>query len=105
GNYYINNYFSEAHYSGFGHIKSAVRVNPLLINDCSKLDPNAKVVTYCYTGQTSAVISAYLNVLGFDAYSLKFGINGMTTTNPFWATGEVANHWGHDSKSKNLPVK
>lgn len=104
GNYYINNYFSEAHYTGFGHVKGAVRVNPLLINDCSKLDPSKKVVTYCYTGQTSAVISAYLNVLGFDAVSLKFGINGMTTSNPFWATGEVANHWGHDSKSKDLPT-
>ena len=104
GNYYINNFFSEAHYSGFGHVKGAVRVNPLSIDECDKLDPNAKVVTYCYTGQTSAVISAYLNVLGFDAYSLTFGINGMTTSNPYWTTGEVTNHWGHDSKSKNLPT-
>ena len=104
GNYYINNYFSEAHYTGFGHVKGAVRVNPLLIDDCSKLDPNGKVVTYCYTGQTSAVISAFLNVLGFEAYSLKFGVNGMTTSNSFWTTGEVANHWGHNANSKSLPT-
>lgn len=105
GNYYINNYFSEAHYTGFGHITGAVRVNPLLIDDCSKLDPNDKVVTYCYTGQTSAVITAYLNVLGFDAYSLTFGINGMITSNPFWTAGDgVVNHWGFDSKSKDLPT-
>ncbi len=102
--YYVNNYFSEAHYTGFGHIAGAVRVNPLMIDDCSKLDPNSKVVTYCYTGQTSAVLTAYLNVLGFDAYSLLFGVNGMTTSNPFWTSGEVTNHWGHDSNSKDFTV-
>lgn len=102
--YYINNYFSEAHYTGFGHINGAVRVNPLLIDDCDKLDPSAKVVTYCYTGQTSAVLSAYLNVLGYDAYSLLFGVNGMTHSNDFWTTGEVANHWGVNAGSKDLPV-
>ena len=106
GNYYVNNYFSEAHYSGFGHVKGAVRVSPLLIADLSKLDPNKKVVTYCYTGQTSAVITAYLNVCGFDAYSLLFGINGMSKTNSFWTAGDgVTNHWGFDSNPKALPTE
>lgn len=104
GNYYVNNYFSAAHYEGFGHVEGAVRVNPLLIDDFENLDPDSKVVTYCYTGQTSAVITAYLNVCGFDAYSLTFGVNGMTHSNPFWTTGEVTNHWGHDSNPKDLPT-
>jgi rhodanese-related sulfurtransferase len=104
-NYYINNYFSDAHYTGFGHVAGAVRVNPLLIDDCDNLDPNSAVVTYCYTGQTSAVVTAYLNVLGFDAKSLLFGINGMTTSNSFWTAGDgVTNHWGFDSNSKDLPT-
>ncbi|MCE4563620.1 rhodanese-like domain-containing protein [Maribellus sp. CM-23] len=102
--YYVNNFLSEAHYTGFGHVKNAVRVNPLSIDECAKLDPNAKVVTYCYTGQTSAVVTAYLNVLGFEAYSMTFGLNGVTTSNPFWTSGNVSNHWGHDSKSKDLPT-
>lgn len=102
GNYYINNFFSASHYEGFGHVKGAVRVNPLSIDECDKLDPNGKVVTYCYTGQTSAIITAYLNVIGFDAYSLLFGVNGMTTTNTFWEAGGVTNHWGFDSNPKNL---
>ena len=102
GNYYINNFFSEAHYTGFGHVKGAVRVNPLSLDAMNKLDPNKEVVTYCYTGQTSAVLTAYLNVLGFNAKSLTFGVNGMTHSNPFWTTGEVKNHWGHDSKPKDL---
>jgi hypothetical protein len=29
----------------------------------------------------------------------------MTTSNPFWTAGEgVTNHWGYDSKAKDLPV-
>lgn len=103
-NYYINNYFTDAHYSGFGHINGATRVNPLLIDDCSNLDPNNPVVTYCYTGQTSAVVTAYLNVLGFDAKSLLFGINGISHSNSFWTAGDgVTNHWGFDSNPKDLP--
>jgi len=103
GSYYINNYFSEAHYTGFGHVNGAVRVLPLMIDDCNKLDPNKPVVTYCYTGQTSAVVTAYLNVLGFDAKSLLFGMNGLSHSNPFWTAGDgVTNHWGFDSNPKSL---
>lgn len=103
-NYFINNYFSEADYAGFGHIKDAQRILPLKFEDNSinNLDPTpgAKVVTYCYTGQTSAVITAYLKVLGYDAKSLTFGMNGMYTSNPQWSK----NQWGHDSKPKSLPL-
>jgi filamentous hemagglutinin family protein len=34
-------------------------------------------VIYCYTGQTSAYLTGYLRVLGYDARSLLFGANGM----------------------------
>lgn len=100
--FFINNYFSETDYTGFGHIDGAYRINPLLISDNSNtsLDPAAKVVTYCYTGQTSGVITAYLRVLGYDAYSLKFGMNGLYNSNSAWSS----NQWGGDSKSKSLPT-
>ncbi|SEQ54146.1 Rhodanese-related sulfurtransferase [Hyunsoonleella jejuensis] len=102
--YFINNYFSEADYSGFGHINGAYRILPLTLGDDSYLgldpDPNAKVVTYCYTGQTSAVMTACLRVLGYDAYTMTFGMNGIFNTNPSWKT----NQWGGDSNPKNLPV-
>jgi rhodanese-related sulfurtransferase len=100
-NYFINNYFSETDYLGFGHIDGAYRVNPLLLADETvyNLDPDKMVVTYCYTGQTSAVITAYLRVLGYDAYSLKFGMNGLFNSNSAWAS----NQWGVDSNSKDLP--
>lgn len=105
-NYYVNNYFSAAHYDGFGHVEGAVRVSPLLIDDFAKLDASANVVTYCYTGQTSAVITAYLNVCGFNASSLTFGVNGLTHSNSFWTAGDtdITNHWGFDSKPKDLPT-
>jgi rhodanese-related sulfurtransferase len=103
--YYVNNYFSDADHVGFGHVKDAVRVLPLMIDDCSKLDPNGKVVTYCYTGQTSAVLTAYLNVLGFEAYSLTFGINGLAHSSPYWEAGGVANHWGVNANPKDFPVE
>jgi rhodanese-related sulfurtransferase len=103
GGYFINNFFSEGDYTGFGHINSAYRINPFILADDSykSLDPNANtLVTYCYTGQTSAVLSATLNVLGYNAASLKFGMNGMFNSNPSWTT----NQWGGDSNPKDLPV-
>jgi rhodanese-related sulfurtransferase len=101
-NYFVNNFFNAADYAAFGHIKNAYRINPLSLADNSYLglDPSAKVVTYCYTGQTSAVITACLRVLGYDAYSLSFGVNGMYNTNPAW----TSNQWGvSPNVPKNLP--
>lgn len=106
--YYINNFFSNDHYINFGHIDGAYKIKPLSFTDpdsgdtIKNLDPGAKVVTYCYTGQTSAVITAYLRVLGYDAYSLTFGMNGLFTDNATWGT--TVNHWGHDSNPKSLPL-
>ena len=106
-NYYVNNYISAEHYAGFGHISGALRIQPLLIadNSVSKLNPAKEVVSYCYTGQTSGVVTAWLNVLGYNAKSLLWGLNGMTTSNSFWTTpATISNHWGYDSKPKNLPT-
>ena len=101
-NYFINNYFGDTDYSGFGHITGANKILPLTLanNEYKNLNASAKIVTYCYTGQTSAVITACLNVLGYDAYSLLFGMNGLSHESSQWSS----NHWGDDSKSKGLPV-
>ena len=105
-NYFVNNYFSTDHYTGFGHIDGAVRVNPVKIGDGSinYLDPSETIVTYCYTGQTSAVITAFLRVLGYDAKSMLFGMNGLNHSNDFWTSGNVTNHWGVDSNPKGHPL-
>jgi hypothetical protein len=77
--YFINNYWAEADVATYGHIKGAHRIMPLTVGggEIEKLDPSMKIVTYCWTGQTSSMITAYLTVLGYEAYSLKFGANGM----------------------------
>jgi rhodanese-related sulfurtransferase len=100
--YFVNNYFAEADYSAFGHVKGAYRINPLTIADdiIYNINPDAKVVTYCYTGQTSAVVTAYLNVLGYDAYSLLFGMNKMYHSSSAWTSSK----WDVATGSKNYPL-
>jgi rhodanese-related sulfurtransferase len=77
--YFINNYWAETDLDHYGHINSAFRILPLSIaNDEFKYyDPSKTAVTYCWTGQTSSMVTAYLTVLGFNAKSLKFGANSM----------------------------
>jgi rhodanese-related sulfurtransferase len=103
GNYFINNFFSENDYLGFGHVANAYRINPLNLADNTYLGlnpvSNAQVITYCYTGQTSAVVTACLRVLGYDAYSLRFGMNGLYNNNPSW----TSNKWS-TSVPKDYPL-
>ena len=41
------------------------------------LPTNMPIVVYCWTGQHSSQVTAYLNTLGYEAYSLKFGSNNL----------------------------
>lgn len=77
--YFINNYWTEDDVNAHGHITGAYRIKPLTLsgNEIKYLDPNQTIVTYCWTGQTSSMMTAYLNVLGYDTKSLKFGVNSM----------------------------
>jgi rhodanese-related sulfurtransferase len=80
-NFYIVNYWSEAHYSDPGHIDGGMQYTPkesMALEVALKTLPTDKtIVVYCYTGQTSANLASYLRVLGYDAKSLKFGANSM----------------------------
>lgn len=77
--YFVNNYWALTDVEHYGHVAGAYRINPLSLADGEylNLDPNAPVVTYCWTGQTSSMVTAYLKVLGYDSKSLLFGTNGM----------------------------
>ncbi len=77
--YSINNYWAQTDVDHYGHIVSAVRNNPMTLaaDNFKHNDPSKTVVTYCWTGQTSSMITAYLTVLGYNAKSLKFGSNTM----------------------------
>jgi len=79
-NYYIVNYWSTAHYA-IGHIPGAMQYTPKeslkLIADLKTLPTDKTIAVYCYTGQTSAFLAAYLRLLGYDAKSILYGTNGM----------------------------
>jgi rhodanese-related sulfurtransferase len=80
-NYYIVNYWPADQYADPGHIPGAMQYTPKqsikLSADLTTLPTNKPIAVYCYTGQTSAFLAAYLRLLGYDAKSLLFGGNGM----------------------------
>jgi rhodanese-related sulfurtransferase len=80
-NYYISNYWSAAEYADPGHIPGAIQYTPRsdfkLTTYLKTLPTDKPVVVYCYTGQTSSFMAAYLRLLGYDAKSLLYGGNGM----------------------------
>ena len=80
--YYVINFWPESLYTSLGHIPGAINYDPsttpfLMTTDLTTLPTDKPVVVYCYTGQTSAYIAAYLRVLGYDARTLLFGANSM----------------------------
>ena len=94
GSYFTNNFWDAADVEKYGHIAGAYRIKPLTLSgeEYFNLDPSKTIVTYCWTGQTSSVVTAYLKVLGYDAKSLKFGVNSMiytTLESHKWATPTV----------------
>ncbi|MBN1301519.1 MAG: rhodanese-like domain-containing protein [Melioribacteraceae bacterium] len=80
--YYIVNYWPLDQYN-WGHIPGAVQYTPspselTYATSLKTLPTDKPVVVYCYTGQTSAHVAAYLRVLGYDGKTLLFGVNGMS---------------------------
>ncbi|MFC1946855.1 rhodanese-like domain-containing protein [Chloroflexota bacterium] len=65
---------SADHYA-VGHIPSAINIGlDDLANNLNNLDPDAPVYVYCYTGHSAAQAASLLQMLGYDAYSVKFGM-------------------------------
>jgi rhodanese-related sulfurtransferase len=83
GSYFINNYWDAADVETYGNVSGAHRIKPLTIagGEYKYMDPSKDVVTYCWTGQTSSVITAYLYILGYNSHSLKNGSNSMIYDN------------------------
>ena len=93
--YFIVNYWSVDHYN-WGHIPGAMQYTPpadlKLATALKTLPTDKKIAVYCYTGQTSAHVAAYLRTLGYDAKSILFGVNGMSYDSmpgTKWAATEV----------------
>ena len=68
-----------------GHVPGAINIGlTALADNLDKIDPDASVYVYCYTGHSAAQATALLNLLGYDAYSLKFGMCS-------WSSDEAVN--------------
>ncbi len=82
-NYYIVNYWPEAKYNA-GHIPSAVQYTPkkslATTTDLYTLPTDKEIVVYCYTGQHAGFVTAYLNMLGYNAKALAYGANSFMNT-------------------------
>ncbi|MFC1911994.1 rhodanese-like domain-containing protein, partial [Chloroflexota bacterium] len=70
---------SAEHYAA-GHVPGAINIGlSALVDNLGKIDPDAPVYVYCYTGHSAAQATALLQMLGYDAYSLKFGMCGWSS--------------------------
>lgn len=102
-NYYIVNYWPADRYADPGHIPGAVQYTPKssisLADDLLTLPTDKTIAAYCYTGQTSAFLAAYLRVLGYDAKSVLFGANGMiydVLVEKEWTTFDESSIMGYE---------
>lgn len=77
-NYYIVNYCSDENYNK-GHIPGAINYVPnssmSSTADLNTLPSDKKILVYDQTGQYSAYVVAYLDLLGYDAGNLAYGAN------------------------------
>lgn len=77
-NYYIVNYWDQDKYA-FGHIPGAIQYQPNTslssTADLSTLPSNKKLAVYGSTGQGTAYVVAYLNVLGYETGNIAYGAN------------------------------
>jgi rhodanese-related sulfurtransferase len=79
--YYIVNYWPADQYADPGHIPGAMQYTPKasmkLDADLKTLPADKNIAVYCYTGQTSAFLAAYLRLLGYNAQTILYGTNAM----------------------------
>ena len=79
--YYLINYWPEADYLDPGHVVGAHQYTPRASlrpdADLATLPVDQKIAVYGHTGETSAQVAAYLTLIGYDAWSIKWGASGM----------------------------
>jgi rhodanese-related sulfurtransferase len=79
---------SAEHYA-LGHIPGAINIPWKTIAESAslaKLPKDKQIVVYCYTGHTGQIAATVLNLLGYNAINLKFGMMGWTKDDTVLAT-------------------
>jgi rhodanese-related sulfurtransferase len=93
---------SPEHYA-IGHIPGAINIPWKQIarpDNLKKLPTDRQIVVYCYTGHTGAVATTALNMLGYDAVNLKFGIAAWTRD----AAVRAAAPFSEQTEAHDFPV-
>ncbi len=109
--YFIVNYHSLADYLGDnvavsgipGHIPGAFQFTPYQSLGIDQMldklpSDDTPIVVYCWTGQHSSQVAAYLNMLGYNAYSLTFGVNNL------FHDQLITNKWNAATLSRDYPL-
>ena len=64
-----------------GHVKGSVNIpfaSAFKAENLAKLPTDKQIVVVCYTGHTASMTGFFLNVMGYNAIPLKWGIMGWT---------------------------
>jgi rhodanese-related sulfurtransferase len=99
-NYNVYNYWKEEDFTGIGHFKGAYRHHPVSFDNVDAFPQSDEFQFYCYTGQTSSMAVAWLQVLGYNAKSITYGVNSLSHTAVDAANPNTAWH-----KSKDYPYE
>ncbi|GAB4542115.1 MAG: hypothetical protein Kow0063_33680 [Anaerolineae bacterium] len=87
-----------------GHIPGAVNI-PLKDlakpENLARLPTDRQIVTYCYTGHNGQIAATILNVLGYDAINLKYGMMAWTQDDAVLAT----KRFGPDTEQRDYRVE
>jgi len=98
--YIIVSVRSAEHYAK-GHVPGAINI-PLKElakeENLKKLSKDKTIITYCYTGHTGQVACTVLNLLGYNAVNMKYGMMGWTNV------PEVLNTTPFNCEPPNYPV-
>ncbi|MFN2371714.1 MAG: rhodanese-like domain-containing protein [Candidatus Krumholzibacteriia bacterium] len=111
--YFVVDYHSASVYLGQdaasgvpGHIPGSYQFTPyqtLGLDQWLKYLPTDKqIVLYCWTGTGSSHLAAYLNMLGYDAYSLLYGVNNLFHDQ---LNDGYANKWNPATMARNYPLE
>jgi len=95
---YIISIRNAENYSN-GHIPGAVNIGLSSLFDKENFETLPKdktIVVYCFTGHTASQATALLNVNGFDAYSLKWGMCSWTDNDSVAANKYFTGGAGYD---------
>jgi len=107
GKYFVVNYYPEDKYLNPGHLSGSMQYTPkkalLTTTDLSTLPTDQPIAVYCFTGQHSATVVAYLKMLGYDAYSVKFGSNAFINETLKQTEKKAGHYWSAIHKN-NLPL-